>query len=98
MLRTPEWATELRERQRMLMDILRLASGLGVEFAFPTQTLHMIQGEAAAHAAPADDLSDAWKRGQDEAKRIVEEFTGDRVPPPVKIGQRPDESLDDGGE
>ncbi|MHC4449042.1 MAG: mechanosensitive ion channel family protein [Planctomycetota bacterium] len=97
-LRTPEWATELRERQRMLMDILRLADGLGVEFAFPTQTLHVMQGEAAAHAAPADDLADAWKRGQAEAKRIVEEFTGDRVPPPVKIGQRPDESLDDGGE
>ena len=97
-LRTPEWATELRERQRMLMDILRLANGLGVEFAFPTQTLHVMQGEPPAHAAPAGDLSAAWKRGQAEAKRIVEEFTGDRVPPPVKIGQRPDESLDDGGE
>ncbi|MHC4850208.1 MAG: mechanosensitive ion channel family protein [Planctomycetota bacterium] len=96
-LRTPEWATELRERQRMLMDILRLANGLGVEFAFPTQTLHVMQGEPPAHAAPAGDLSAAWKRGQAEAKRIVEEFTGDRVPPPVKIGQRPDESLDDGG-
>lgn len=38
---TPDWATELRERHRLFCDILRLANKLGVEFAFPTQTLHL---------------------------------------------------------
>ena len=31
---TPDWATELRERHRLAVDILRLAGELGVEFAF----------------------------------------------------------------
>ncbi len=38
---TPDWSTELRERQRLLLDIMRLARRLGVEFAFPTQTIHL---------------------------------------------------------
>lgn len=39
--RVPDWSTELRERQRFILDSLRLAKKLGVEFAFPTQTLHL---------------------------------------------------------
>ena len=37
----PDWSTELRERHRFMLDLLRLADRLGVEFAFPTQTLHL---------------------------------------------------------
>ncbi|MEM9082868.1 MAG: mechanosensitive ion channel family protein [Planctomycetota bacterium] len=40
--RCPDWATELRERHRFILDVLRLADHLGVDFAFPTQTLHLI--------------------------------------------------------
>ena len=32
---------ELTERQRIFLDILRLAKVMEVEFAFPTQTLHI---------------------------------------------------------
>jgi len=32
---------ELNERQRILLDILRLAEAQGIRFAFPTQTLHI---------------------------------------------------------
>jgi MscS family membrane protein len=32
---------ELTERQRIFLDILRLAEDMKVEFAFPTQTLHI---------------------------------------------------------
>ncbi|MBU0640287.1 MAG: mechanosensitive ion channel family protein [Planctomycetes bacterium] len=42
---TPDWATELRERHRLFLDIIRLAKRLGVEFAFPTQTIHLEGGE-----------------------------------------------------
>lgn len=38
----PDWATELAERQRFMLDVLRMAQDLGVEFAFPTQTLHVL--------------------------------------------------------
>ena len=93
--KAPDWATELRERQRLLMDILRLARNLSVEFAFPTRTVHMIQGAAPSHD-DAVDLRKAWKRGQKAAGEIVEEFTGTGVPPSVRMGQRPDEALDMG--
>lgn len=40
-----DWPTELRERHRLLTDIMRVAQRLGVQFAFPTQTLHLFQEE-----------------------------------------------------
>ncbi len=43
--RTGDWSEELRERHRFMLDILRLAKRLGVSFAFPTQTVHMLRGE-----------------------------------------------------
>lgn len=37
----PDWSTELQQRHHLLLEILRLAGDIGVEFAFPTQTLHV---------------------------------------------------------
>lgn len=37
----PDWTTELREWHRAFLCITKLASRLGVEFAFPTQTLNI---------------------------------------------------------
>ena len=48
-----DWGTELRERHRLFLDILRLAERLGVQFAFPTQTLHVLQQEADTDHTPA---------------------------------------------
>ena len=39
--KVPDWSAELQERHRLLVDILRLGNDLGVEFAFPTQTVHL---------------------------------------------------------
>ncbi|MEM6332307.1 MAG: mechanosensitive ion channel family protein [Planctomycetota bacterium] len=41
----PDWNTELRERDRLFRDIVRLADALGVQFAFPTQTVHLYKEE-----------------------------------------------------
>ena len=40
----PDWGTELASRQQLGLDILRLAEELGVEMAFPTQTVHLHRG------------------------------------------------------
>ncbi len=40
-LKVKSWSEELRERHNILLEILRLANEIGVEFAFPTQTLHI---------------------------------------------------------
>jgi MscS family membrane protein len=40
-IRVPDRAAELTEQQRIFLDILRLAETMDVQFAFPTQTLHI---------------------------------------------------------
>ncbi len=37
----PTWAEELQVRHEILLSIIKLADELGVQFAFPTQTLHV---------------------------------------------------------
>ncbi|MBK5938096.1 mechanosensitive ion channel protein MscS [Halochromatium roseum] len=40
-LQVPDWSAELVERQRVLLEIVRLAERLEVKFAFPTQTVEI---------------------------------------------------------
>ena len=56
-LECPDWGVELRERHRLFADILRLADGLGVQFAFPTRTLHIFQETARSRnrSTPASE-------------------------------------------
>jgi len=37
----PDWGEELRARHEVLLHVLKLAQQLGVNFAFPTRTLHV---------------------------------------------------------
>lgn len=37
----PTWGEELKYKEEILLSIMKLAKQLGVNFAFPTQTLHM---------------------------------------------------------
>jgi len=90
--RTPEWGTELRERHRFLIDCLRLAKRLGVEFAYPTQTVHLKQAEnglpdpQTGPFSPARSEGDAHTYGIEEARAIVAATTGlGTVPPPVTL-------------
>lgn len=50
----PDWSTELRERERLFLDIIRLADRLGVQFAFPTQTIHLYKEEHQPHEPQHD--------------------------------------------
>jgi MscS family membrane protein len=80
---TPDWATELRERHRFLLDCLRLAKAVGVEMAFPTQTLYLRQnGDDTPDETLAQDA--AFSLGREQARAVVAETTGLGVrPPPV---------------
>ena len=61
-----------------------LAQKLGVEFAFPTQTLYMKKEDEAAASATEMDQQQAFELGQSHARSIVAETTGSGVkPPPV---------------
>ncbi len=100
---TPEWNTELRERQRLMLDILRLAAKLGVEFAFPTQKLHIVQEQAGA-PEPQDwpgkkARDEAASRGREQARVLLDDYdlgVGRDKPPPVRISVSEEEARGEG--
>ncbi len=82
----PDWGTELRERHRLFNDILRLAKRLGIEFAFPTQTIHLYQENEPPPGSRIPAPENATDFGRSEARSVVRE-TGleGTMPPPVDI-------------
>jgi MscS family membrane protein len=54
LVRAPDRSTELTERQRILLDIMRLAETKGIRFAFPTETLYIESFPAGRPAAMAE--------------------------------------------
>lgn len=97
----PDWQTELRERHRLMLDIIRLAGELKVEFAFPTRTLYMRKEDTWQEGMDSlsADRPEGWMAdAEEEGRRIVERFTANDdwragLPPPYTFtGAR------DGGE
>jgi MscS family membrane protein len=80
----PDWGTELRERHRLFNDILRLAQRIGVEFAFPTQTLHMYHETEPLEGTKISPPTHPEQTGRKVASDIVRD-TGllGTMPPPV---------------
>jgi len=95
----PDWNTELRERDRLFRDIVRLADAIGVQFAFPTQTVHLYKEEHAPHQRRHDNpesLTDS--RASVEGIRAAKAITRNQSyvkqkPDPVVI--QTDATLDD---
>ncbi|WP_428387071.1 mechanosensitive ion channel family protein [Mucisphaera sp.] len=88
----PDWSTELRERERLLVDIVRLADTIGVSFAFPTTTVHLYKEEGppgyGQHEAPGR-MSDrrAMITGMRAARQLIaDQPWRSEVPPPVDYG------------
>jgi MscS family membrane protein len=100
----PDWSTELRERERLLLDIVRLADKLGVQFAFPTQTLHLYKEE---HQPPQSQYQvprgqndqQAMRAGALAAQEIVKDQPWRKEKPmPVDYGGVNAGEFDGGGE
>jgi MscS family membrane protein len=82
----PDWATELRERERLFVDIVRLADCLGVQFAFPTRTVHLYREEHMPHEiryqVPRGDVEgDAREQGLRAARELTEDQPWRKNPP-----------------
>ena len=78
------WNDELRTRHVLNLDIMRLAEDLGVDFAFPTQTLHV----ASMPGQPAE-VPEA--PGREQLGEMVEGYApngsaGQRVDSPITAG------------
>lgn len=78
------WNEELRTRHVFNLDIIRLAQELQVEFAFPTQTLHV-----ASHVQGEQPLPP--ERDRDDLAATVEGFA-----PDGQLGQRSDRPMSQG--
>jgi len=75
-VKSPDWSSELRERERLLLDILRLAESLGVELAFPTQTLNLRQETPPEPSGGAPSgATQAREDGRTAARAILERGT-----------------------
>ena len=84
-LECPDWSIELREKHRLFVDIMRLADGVGVSFAFPTQTLHMFNEQHSSSDFPFDE-SDAALSGIKLAASIAGPLKeGAQLPGPVEF-------------
>ena len=71
---TTDRSVELQERQRLYLDILKLAEALKVEFAFPTQTVHMMKPEDAPDHSDAPASSEAaGAQGRELAQGLTPE-------------------------
>jgi MscS family membrane protein len=72
---TPDWSTELRERHRFMLDLMRLSKELDVSFAYPTQTVYLARAQQK-HEEPKD-LHVGQKEfanhesGRDAARKIM---------------------------
>ncbi|MAC18451.1 MAG: hypothetical protein CMJ23_02025 [Phycisphaerae bacterium] len=74
----PDWQTELRERHRFMIDIMRMANELGVEFAFPSQTVYLQRGSKPATPVDSelDEAADrhaAMRQGRVAVRKVTEE-------------------------
>ena len=63
----PDWGNELRARHEILLSVIRLVEQLGINFAFPTQTLHIENIPGQLSASPT-------YKSPEEAKRKLEDF------------------------
>ncbi len=89
----PDWQTELRERHRLILDIIRLAGTLQVEFAFPTRTLYLRKEDEWQQGPDQIDANrpEGWVESAEEsAREDVRAFTAhddwrSKLPPPYKF-------------
>ncbi|MEM9298025.1 MAG: mechanosensitive ion channel family protein [Bacteroidota bacterium] len=68
----PSWSEELRSRHEVLLEIVVLADKMGINFAFPTQTLHM------ETFPEKKDNSPVYDKGQEELKKILEAYLANK--------------------
>ena len=86
----PDWQTELRERHRFMLDMIRLAGDLEIEFAFPSRTVYLRNEENWQNGPEKISAMrpEGWMESAEaDGKEVVETFTADddwrkHLPPP----------------
>jgi MscS family membrane protein len=72
------WDAELASRERLMLDIIRLAQKIGVEFAFPTQTIHLQkEHDPTPSLASVASVNKHVDLGKKTAQKIVDMYHKD---------------------
>jgi len=66
--KVPDWNSELRCRQEIMLEVNKLAEHLGVRFAFPTQTLMIEQVPGQKSLTPE------YKQSKEEMEAELQAF------------------------
>jgi len=66
---TDDYSREQAEKHRLMIDILRLANTMGINFAFPTQTLHLFNEDAKGEYRVEEKY---LQDGRDKAKSVTQ--------------------------
>jgi MscS family membrane protein len=87
----PDWSIELREKHRFMLDVIRLADRLGVEFAFPTQTIHLSKDDTPAEQLETPEAN-SERRWILEGRKAARELTAEQpwkseLPGPVSFAE-----------
>lgn len=64
----PDWTAELEARHEVISEVIKLASHLGIRFAFPTQTLHVEDFPEKIGMTPKYDLQN------NSAKKLLDSY------------------------
>ena len=86
----PDWQTELRERHRFMLEILRVAEAMDVSFAYPTQTVYVERAPKAGEPGIKDMDAKSPAQLRQEARNIVRSITKDddwqqEIPPKYRF-------------
>ena len=74
-----DWSVELRERQNLFLDIIRLANRLEIKFAYPTQSIHMVDNDSLfppEMKTSYDAINQAKKQGKNIANDVLDDTYG----------------------
>lgn len=99
----PDWQTELRERHRFMLDIMRVADAIGVSFAYPTRTVYLARSpgipDVPEDLSPTQDKALNEQRGREATRRVTKDapWQGDK-PPPYAFQSREETLAMDRGE
>ncbi|MCO5169081.1 MAG: mechanosensitive ion channel family protein [Planctomycetes bacterium] len=93
----PDWTSELRERQRLMLDILRLARAMNVKLARPVVDLQRTAGEPEPVASAATfTVSEIQAEGRAQARALLRAGGPREAPPTTRLSPLVDRG--DGGE
>lgn len=69
-VKVPSWSDELKARHELFLSVMRAAKQLGVEFAFPTRTLHV----DSHYADEPRQVGGGSAKPKDDLQRVVRSF------------------------